>query len=154
MSSYLQPDVEADHLVQYTEIMLSIKGFSRNRILLKKMKCWSFFRRRWLQPFLEIPAMVANWIWSWWLVSGRRATHSFFKNAGRKKSVVCSTCLLYLIETWHMETISSCVVEKKKGLINFFLGPQILILCFQKRRRSIKPLTTNNRCTSSRNNRM
>lgn len=74
-SSYLQPDVEADHFVQYTEIMLSIKGFSRNRILLmKKMICWSFFRRRWLQPFLEIPAMVANWIWSWWLVSGKSHT--------------------------------------------------------------------------------
>ena len=28
------------------------------------------------------------------------------------------TCLLYLIETWHMETISSCVV--KKCLINIF----------------------------------
>ena len=120
MSSYLQPDVEADHLVQYTEIMLSIKGFSRNRILLmKKMICWSFFRRRWLQPFLEIPAMVANWIWSWWLVSGKSHTLYSIKNAG-KKSVVCSTCLLYLIETWHMETISSCVWWKKKGLINFF----------------------------------
>lgn len=33
-SSYLQPDVEADHFVQYTEIMLSIKALSRNRVLL------------------------------------------------------------------------------------------------------------------------
>jgi hypothetical protein len=56
-----------------------------------------------MQPFPQIPALVANFFT---LAKGMSHYPGAFL---RQLENFVNTCLLYLIDTWHKETISSCV---------------------------------------------